>query len=438
MPVTYEKTTSDEHLQVVMERLSELLGKTVVVHSGDRDYVPPGGSTTSLHLAHRAVDFHIDDLSDSSIFESMKANLSRLLNKTEGYELIRHGEFTETGGAHLHLGHYQSGTHTGKALLKLEGLTAQTRGHYSVQTVTLENKKPIKTPSKKKPLNESNFQSVGQEGTNRRADVLRIQDLLNLARQRLITAGISFGRFNRLVEDGIIGPVTIGAIKIFQRDIVGFSKPDGRIDAGGKTLRVLNAIAHGDLSSINHNIDKAKKQKPTNGGSVNTNSSAETLTGDRRVKAFLDVLGFTEGTGSNYGKVVNGTVISAPYNPELVGQRNVSVTDLSRHPNILVRLNATLKSTAAGRYQFLTSTWEGLGMPDFSAHSQDVAAVKLMIRRRMIEPLLAGNLRLAVTRGAPEWASLPTEAGGSYYGGQPARTFNEITVKYNDSLKKYQ
>ncbi|MGI8638532.1 MAG: hypothetical protein ACR2MG_01045 [Pyrinomonadaceae bacterium] len=437
MPVIYQKTTSDRHLRVVMERLSELLGKTVIVHSGDRNYVPPGGSTKSLHLAHRAVDLHIVGLSDASILESMKANFSRLLDKSEGYELIRHGQYTETGGPHIHLGHYQ-GAHAGKVLIKLEGLTPQTKGDYSVQTITIGSGNPIKMPSDKPPIKGIHFQSVGHNGINMHTDVIRIQHLLNLARQRLSTARISFRRFNRLVEDGIVGSLTIAAIKIFQHDIVGFPEPDGRVDPGGKTLRVLQAIAHGDLSLIKHNINTAKTLPDKNGSGVTKNSSAEVLTSDRRIKAFLDVLGFTEGTGNNYGKVVNGVVISAPYNPELVGKSNVSIKDFTRHPNILVRLNATLKSTAAGRYQFLTSTWNGLKMPDFSPRSQDIAAVKLMIGRRMIDPLLAGNLRLAVTRGAPEWASLPTEAGGSYYGGQPARSFKEISEKYSASLKNYK
>lgn len=165
-----------------------------------------------------------------------------------------------------------------------------------------------------------------------------------------------------------------------------------------------------------------------------SSSSAEELVLHPKIKAMLEVLAFTEGTGNNYGKVVNGTVISSPHHPELVGKKNVSVTDLSQHPNIMVQVNATIKSTAAGRYQFLKRTWDGLGMPDFQAKSQDIAAVKLMKKRGMIEPLLTDNLRQAVFNGAPEWASLPTEGGGSYYGGQPARTITEIEKKYKEAL----
>ena len=171
---------------------------------------------------------------------------------------------------------------------------------------------------------------------------------------------------------------------------------------------------------------------------VSADSPAEELVRDPRVRAMLDVLGFTEGTGNDYGRVVYGTVLRAPGHPELVGRRNVRVDDFSRHPNILVRVRPGLNSTAAGRYQFLKSTWDGLGMRDFSPRSQDIAAVKLMQRRGMIEPLLRGDLRTAVFRGAPEWASLPTARGGSYYGGQPARTIREIETQYNSSLARQQ
>ncbi len=168
--------------------------------------------------------------------------------------------------------------------------------------------------------------------------------------------------------------------------------------------------------------------------SVSSSSTAEDLVLHPKIKAMLEVLAFTEGTGNNYGKVVNGTVISSPHFPALVGKKNVSVTDFSQHPDILVRVNSSINSTAAGRYQFLKGTWDGLGMPDFQPKSQDIAAVKLMKRRKMIEPLLSDDLHEAVFRGAPEWASLPTQGGGSFFGGQPARTITEIETKYKNAL----
>jgi muramidase (phage lysozyme) len=183
----------------------------------------------------------------------------------------------------------------------------------------------------------------------------------------------------------------------------------------------------------------ASTQRAERTSQITATSPASALVRDPRVRAMLDVLGFAEGTGNNYGKVVNGTVLRAPHNPDLIGRRNITIDDFSRHPNILVQVRPGLNSTAAGRYQFLNSTWRGLGMPDFSPASQDLAAVKLMQKRGMIEPLLRGDLRAAVFLGAPEWASLPKNAQNEgYYSGQSARTLGEIESVYQNSLRRHQ
>lgn len=180
------------------------------------------------------------------------------------------------------------------------------------------------------------------------------------------------------------------------------------------------------------------------GPRLNANSRPEDLIRDARVRAMLDTIAFAEGTRGNgdYNRVVNGRVIgpydrSRPYNASLVGQRNVQVTDLRNHPNLLVQVSPGLRSTAAGRYQFLSGTWRGLNMPDFSARSQDLAAIKLMQRRGMIEPLLRGDFAAAIHRGAPEWASLPTASGGSYYG-QGAKTLGSLRNVYSSALRTHQ
>ncbi len=165
---------------------------------------------------------------------------------------------------------------------------------------------------------------------------------------------------------------------------------------------------------------------------------------DSRVRAMLDTIAFAEGTNGNYGRVVYGTVLgasdrNAPYNHALVGKRNVVVNNFERHPNLAVRwANGQPPSSAAGRYQFLYSTWKGLNMPDFSPRSQDLGAIKLMQRRGMIEPLLRGDFTAAIHKGAPEWASLPVSSGGSYYGGQGAKTLGDLRGVYSNSLKRYE
>ena len=74
--------------------------------------------------------------------------------------------------------------------------------------------------------------SVGQRGINNKDDVKAIQVLLNHNIDKLTP-------LRPLVEDGVINPQTIDAIKLFQRRVVGMPEPDGRIDPNGRTLRSL-------------------------------------------------------------------------------------------------------------------------------------------------------------------------------------------------------
>lgn len=78
--------------------------------------------------------------------------------------------------------------------------------------------------------------SVGQGGANFQQDVRTVQTLLNKHASRI--PGMT-----PLVVDGLIGPKTINAIKMFQKSAVGFPMPDGRVDVGGRTWQALNAAA---------------------------------------------------------------------------------------------------------------------------------------------------------------------------------------------------
>ena len=75
------------------------------------------------------------------------------------------------------------------------------------------------------------LKSVGEKGINDKVDVKVIQAALNLAKS------VNFKLKKRLVVDGKNGSNTITTIETFQKDVVKLSNPDGRIDAGGKTLK---------------------------------------------------------------------------------------------------------------------------------------------------------------------------------------------------------
>lgn len=82
-------------------------------------------------------------------------------------------------------------------------------------------------------INQSVFinQSVGHAGVNQSRDVQVMQAQLNAQMPSVLT---------KLVVDGKSGPVTIAAIRSFQKLVVGLRNPDGRIDPSGKTLIALN------------------------------------------------------------------------------------------------------------------------------------------------------------------------------------------------------
>jgi muramidase (phage lysozyme) len=88
-----------------------------------------------------------------------------------------------------------------------------------------------------------------------------------------------------------------------------------------------------------------------------------------------------------------------------------------------------LTSTAAGAYQFLSSTWDEtarlMGLRDFSPANQDLGAVGRIAARGALEDAKAGRINVALRKIAKEWASMP----GSPYG-QPVITEQTARTVY--------
>lgn len=114
--------------------------------------------------------------------------------------------------------------------------------------------------------------------------------------------------------------------------------------------------------------------------------------------------------------------------------------DTSRHPDQVVH-GGEYSSAAAGRYQFMPKTWEQtskrLGLTSFGAKEQDLGALKLARDRLLPIGGLAtlqkeGLSPRVVNALAPEWASLPTLEGKSYYG-QPVKSYSELNRFYQNT-----
>ena len=123
------------------------------------------------------------------------------------------------------------------------------------------------------------------------------------------------------------------------------------------------------------------------------------------VVAFLDMLAWSEGTIGKGDDGYNDIVDPAGF-----------FSDYSTHPNLLVQVNAKIKSTAAGRYQLLSRYYEPyrkqLGLPDFSPVSPDKIAIQQIKERKAYQLIIAGKITDAISRCSNIWASLP----GNTYG----------------------
>ena len=174
-------------------------------------------------------------------------------------------------------------------------------------------------------------------------------------------------------------------------------------------------------------------------GLESDDASMHKLTSDNRkavlgpaTMALLDTIAFAEGT-SKYPN--NG------YNTQFTGKQFSGIN----HPRQVLS-SGWHRSDAAGRYQFLSTTWDSVGGGAMTPERQDKGAVRLIIKRLKqagihvnntndLEYLLKqeGLSRRIVAALAPEWASLPTVYGASYYG-QPVKSLSSLQGYYNSVL----
>lgn len=136
-----------------------------------------------------------------------------------------------------------------------------------------------------------------------------------------------------------------------------------------------------------------------------------------------------------------GTYKDASSDPYRVAFGGSTFDDLSKHPNVLRTFTQTdgkaNKTSAAGAYQFLGSTWGDvagkLGLQDFSPRSQDLAALELIRRNGSLQDVLDGRFDAAVQRDGKTWASLPS----SPYA-QPRRSAGFVEKALNATMPAAQ
>jgi muramidase (phage lysozyme) len=137
-------------------------------------------------------------------------------------------------------------------------------------------------------------------------------------------------------------------------------------------------------------------------------------------RAVLSVIAHAEGTGSSYNFIFSYRKFSS----------------YADHPRQVV-CSGGYCSDAAGRYQFLSTSWDetrrGLGIKDFTPDSQDKGAVQRMQSFRGVREHSSVLSRPAFERMIyklnREWASLP----GSPYG-QPTKSMSSLWTVYQAEI----
>lgn len=146
-----------------------------------------------------------------------------------------------------------------------------------------------------------------------------------------------------------------------------------------------------------------------------------------QVRAALDTIAWAEG-GKGYNTLFGGaTFESRGYG-------------YSSHPGAQGFYNSAWNTTAAGRYQIVWSTYKvlapGLGISDFSPHSQDVLALAEANAKGGLSNIVAGNFEAALEDlgrgGRCAWAALPHSGCG-----QQQRPLQQTLNYYNSALAVY-
>jgi muramidase (phage lysozyme) len=210
-----------------------------------------------------------------------------------------------------------------------------------------------------------------------------------------------------------------------------FSVLDPGLRIGAKYRAI--SIQQGGILVAEELLGKPKQADTGGGGAVPAAASGSTPQGGGvsaqdltpQVKAFLDVIASHE--------------VPKPYSEEAYRVMSLTrelFTGFADHPRRKHR-SGRLVSDAAGRYQFLSSSWDDYkvkaGVKDFSPRSQDLAAVAYLKTLSAYTAINNNDLEGAIRKSARTWASLP----GSPYG-QPTQTMAEARKTYEERLAYYK
>ena len=150
---------------------------------------------------------------------------------------------------------------------------------------------------------------------------------------------------------------------------------------------------------------------------------------DPKLKAFLDLIAFSEGTSTHPLTKNQGydVIVTGIHGPAIFF--NYLDHPFAHGGYVLVREMPLLMSTAAGRYQILAKWWKAyqtqLELKDFSPQSQDAVALRQIEERSALRMIETGDIQSAITACSNIWASFP---GNTY--GQGGKSMEVLLAKY--------
>lgn len=172
--------------------------------------------------------------------------------------------------------------------------------------------------------------------------------------------------------------------------------------------------------------DLMKVSQPPQVRKIEAKSEAQHPLPKARTEAFLATIAIAEGPHTPNG-----------YRTQFTGARFANFQDHPRQIKCGRRYGRKLCSDAAGRYQFLSPTWDRLakkmGIKDFSPRNQDRAAVKLMREKGALKDVESGRFEAAVKKLVPTWPSFRRFGNGSLEKSMP-----HLKQTYEQKLAFYQ
>ncbi len=155
----------------------------------------------------------------------------------------------------------------------------------------------------------------------------------------------------------------------------------------------------------------------TSTSSSSTGDGANSVT-NPNARALLNAIADAEGTSTypenGYRTMFTGKQFSGDW----------------KHPK-QIQVSSGYESDAAGRYQFLSSTWKEMGMPDFSPAHQDQAALRLTSQAGV--NLTDGLSEQEIYKVGQKWASVeggPNAMKGGSYGSQAKYSATDFMSMY--------